>query len=72
MLTLHTLSDCTMMTAPTRGAGLGRYFANVLAGIRDGGAMHARYEALARLSNTDLARRGLARGEIMRAVMAGE
>jgi hypothetical protein len=70
MLTLDTFSDCTMVTAPTQGVG--RYFANVLAGIRDGGAMHARYEALARLSNTDLARRGLARAEIMRAVVAGE
>jgi hypothetical protein len=72
MLKLDMFSDCTMVTAPTQGAGLGRYFANVLAGIRDGGAMHARYEALARLSNTDLARRGLARAEIMRAVVAGE
>ena len=40
MLTLHTSSDCTMVTAPPRAAR--GYFANVLAGIRDGGAMHAR------------------------------
>jgi hypothetical protein len=72
MLTLDTLSDCTLATTPTRGARAGRYFANVLAGIRDGGAMHARYEELARLSNTDLAQRGLARGDIMRAVLAGQ
>jgi len=70
MLTLNTLSDCTMVTTPRSGAR--GYFANVLAGIRDGGAMHARYEALARLSNADLARRGLTRGDIMRAVVAGE
>ena len=72
MLTLNTFSDCTLATTPPRGGRAGRYFTNVLAGIRDGGAMHARYEALARLSNTDLARRGLARGDIMRAVLAGE
>jgi hypothetical protein len=71
MLTLNTLSDCTMVTA-SQGAGVGRYFANVLAGIRDGGAMHARYEALSRMSNTDLARRNLTRADIMRAVVAGE
>ena len=70
MPTLHTSSDCTMVTAPPPAAR--GYFTNVLAGIRDGGAMHARYEALARMSNTDLARRGLTRAEIMRAVVAGE
>jgi hypothetical protein len=70
MLTLQTFFDCTMVTTPPRGAR--GYFANVLAGIRDGGAMRARYEALSRMSNTDLARRNLTRAEIMRVVMAGE
>jgi hypothetical protein len=72
MLTLNTFSDCTMVTTPTRRGRIGEHFANVLAGIRDGGAMRARYEALSRMSNTDLARRNLTRAEIMRVVMTGE
>jgi len=72
MLKLHTFAECTMVTAPPRQAGIARHFANVLAGIRDGGAMQDRYTALARMSNTDLARRGLTRPEIMRAVVRGE
>ena len=72
MLKLHTFAECTMVTAPPRQAGIARHFANVLAGIRDGGAMHDRYTALARLSNADLARRGLTRADVMRAVVKGE
>jgi uncharacterized protein YjiS (DUF1127 family) len=72
MLKLHTFADCTLVTAPPRQAGIARHFANVLAGIRDGGAMQDRYTALSRLSNTDLARRGLTRADIMRAVVSGK
>jgi len=72
MLKLHTFADYTVVTAPPRQAGIARHFANVLAGIRDGGAMHDRYTALARLSNADLARRGLTRADVMRAVVKGE
>ena len=61
MLKLHTFADCTLVTAPPRQAGIARHFANVLAGIRDGGAMHDRYRALARMSNTELARRAKAK-----------
>ena len=72
MLKLHTFADCTLVTALPRQAGIARHFANVLAGIRDGGAMQDRYTALSRLSNTDLARRGLTRADIMRAVVSGK
>jgi len=72
MLKLHTFADCTIVTAPPRQAGIARHFANVLAGIRDGGAMHDRYQQLSRMSNTDLARRGLSRQDITRAVVKGE
>jgi hypothetical protein len=72
MLKLHMFDQCTIVTATPRRAGIARHFANVLAGIRDAGDMHARHQALARLSNGDLARRGLARHDIMRSVLAGE
>ena len=71
MLKLHTVPDYTVVTAPPRRSGVTQHFANVLAGIRDGGDMHARYQELARLSNSDLAKRGLSRADITRAVLAG-
>ena len=71
MLKLDTFPDYTVVTAPPRRSGIAQHFANVLAGIRDGGDMHARYQELARLSNSDLAKRGLTRADIMRAVVAG-
>jgi uncharacterized protein YjiS (DUF1127 family) len=72
MLRLDTFSDCTVVTAPSRYRRIAAHFANVLAAIRDGGEMRARYEALSRMSNTDLAKRGLTRVEIMRAVLGAE
>jgi hypothetical protein len=38
-------------------------------GLRDGADLMSRYEALARLSDDALAKRGLARGEIVRAAL---
>ena len=50
-----------------------REFSDVLylfrAGMRDGLALFARYQALSRLSDEGLAKRGLARGDIGRAVL---
>ena len=71
MLKLHTFAEYTAVTTTPRRAGIARHFANILAGIRDAGEMEARYQALSRMSNTDLARRGLTRDDIMRAVMDG-
>jgi hypothetical protein len=71
MLKLHTFSDYTLITAPPRRRSMARHVARVLAGIRDGGEMQARYEHLAHMSNSDLAKRGLTRDDIMRVVLTG-
>jgi hypothetical protein len=72
MLKLHTFAEYTAVTTTPRRAGIARHFANVLAGIRDAGDMHARYQELSRMSNSDLAKRGLTRDDLMRAVMTGQ
>jgi hypothetical protein len=70
MVKIDAISDYSVIATPRR-ARWSDYVSNVLAGIRDGGEMYARYQALARLSNTDLARRGLSRETITRAVLTG-
>jgi hypothetical protein len=45
---------------------------DIMAGSRDGVAMQDRYEALSRLSNGELARRGLTRADFPRLVVNGE
>lgn len=63
------------MTATSHPAlGYGHAFLNalvqsvsdIIAGSRDGLAMQDRYEALSRLSDWELSRRGLTRGDIRR------
>jgi hypothetical protein len=71
MLKLHTMSDYTVISARPRRSRLANYAANVLAGIRDGGEMQARYEALSRLSNAELARRGVTRDAITQLILHG-
>ena len=71
MLKLHTFSDYTLITAAPRRRSMARHVARVLAGIRDGGEMQTRYEQLAHMSNSDLAKRGLTRDDIMRVVLTG-
>jgi len=69
MLKLHTFSDHTLISAPPGRRSKARYLARVLAGIRDGGEMQARYEQLAHMSDSDLAKLGLTRDDIMRVVL---
>jgi hypothetical protein len=71
MLKLHTFSDYTLFRAAPRRRSMARHVARVLAGIRDGGEMQTRYEQLAHMSNSDLAKRGLTRDDIMRVVLTG-
>jgi hypothetical protein len=71
MLKLQGFSDYTLVTTAPRFRSVAAHFSKVLAGIRDGGEMHARYQELARLSDTDLAKRGLTRADIMHAVLTG-
>lgn len=57
----------------------GRFFSNtlaqavrdIIAGSRDGLAMQDRYQKLSRLSDWELARRGLTRADIIRLVVHG-
>jgi uncharacterized protein YjiS (DUF1127 family) len=48
------------------------FFAEFLAGAREGLEMQARYEALARKSNPDLAKLGVTRADIAQAAMTGK
>ena len=71
MVKTDAFADCTVVAAKQRRSGIGSYLSNVLAGIRDGGELHARYRELARLSDADLAKRGLTRDGLARAVLSG-
>lgn len=71
MLKTDTFADCTIVAATPRRTGLVKHLANVLAGIRDGGELQARYHELARLSDADLAKRGLTRDSLARAILSG-
>jgi hypothetical protein len=68
-----------MLTLPIRAHSrtpfrneLARWVRDIMAGSRDGLAMQDRYEALSRLSNGELARRGLTRADFPRLVVNGE
>jgi hypothetical protein len=71
MVKTDAFADCTVVAATSRRSGVSTYLSNVLAGIRDGGEMHARYRALVQLSDADLAKRGLTREGLARAILDG-
>ena len=48
------------------------FFAEFLAGARDGLEMQARYDTLARKSASDLAKLGMTRGDIAQAAVTGK
>ncbi len=48
-----------------------RFFADLIAGIREAREMQRRYETLSRLSDAALARQGLTRADIPHAVVTG-
>ncbi len=48
-----------------------RFFSGLVAGIRDGLALAARYDRLARMSDSELARLGLRREDVPRAALTG-
>ena len=56
---------------PTRGSGVLKFLFGLGAGIRDGLAVAARYDKLARLTDSDLARLGLQREDIPRVALRG-
>jgi hypothetical protein len=71
MVKSEAFADCTVLAAKPRRSGIGSYLSNVLAGIRDGGEMHARYRELTGLSDAELAKRGLTREGLTRAILSG-
>ena len=54
----------------TRRLGILRFFSELVDGLREGHALATRYDALARKSDAELARLGLKREDIPRAVFA--
>jgi hypothetical protein len=66
---LHAVADCTPGTPIV--SRITKVLANILAGIRNGSEMQARYIELSRLSDAGLAIRGLTRDEITLAVVRG-
>jgi hypothetical protein len=68
-----------MLTLPIRAhsrtlcrSELAQWMRDIIAGSRDGLAMQDRYEALSRLSDWELARRGLTRADFPRLIVNGE
>lgn len=59
------------MTTFIRAFGSRSFFADLVAGARDGLAIEARYRALSRRSTPDLAKLGLTRADIARAALRG-
>ncbi len=55
----------------TRGSGIVRFLAGLADGIREGLALAGRYEKLVRMSDAELARLGLTREDVPRAVLIG-
>jgi uncharacterized protein YjiS (DUF1127 family) len=52
-------------------AAIGRFFADLAAGIHEGREIETRYFALSRLSDAELAQRGLKREDIARVAVTG-
>ena len=69
---MTALTLATLAREAPRLAAIARFFADVLAGIREAHEMEQRYEMLSRLSDAALARRGLTREDIPRAAVTGK
>lgn len=55
----------------TRRTGILRFLADLASGIREGLALAARYDKLARMNDSELARIGLRREDLPRAALTG-
>jgi hypothetical protein len=80
ILGIHQLGDETAVTTFSQPASVRRHFflnvlvqalRDIIAGSREGLAMQDRYEELSRLSDWELARRGLTRADIGRLAVNG-
>jgi hypothetical protein len=65
------MTTATLPRLETSHLGLGEVVTAFFEGIAEGRDIAARYERLARLSNTELARLGLTRQDIPRAAVNG-
>jgi hypothetical protein len=54
-----------------RTGGIMRFLSGLVGGIRDGLALADRYDRLSRMSDAELAQRGLSRVELPRAALSG-
>ena len=68
---MTTLSLTTLSRDVPGLAAVGRFFAVLAAGIREGREIETRYYALSRLTNAELAQRGLKREDIARVAVTG-
>jgi hypothetical protein len=71
MIKVDAISECTVIDAAPRTSRWTGFVRNVMAGIRDGGEMYARYQALQHMSNADLARRGVTRDRLTQVILHG-
>ena len=69
---MSALTLATLAREAPRLMAIGRFFADVFAGIREAREIEQRYAMLSRLSDAALARRGLAREDIPRAAVTGK
>ena len=62
------MTTLTLPSSRPSFGGVGRFFSALVEGIRAGRKMAAEYDALSRLSDAELARRGLSRATLPQAV----
>ena len=71
MMKIDAISECTVVSAPSTPSRWSGFVTRVMAGIRDGGEMYARYQALEHMSKTDRARRGITRDNVSQVILHG-
>jgi hypothetical protein len=71
MIKIDAVSDCTVISAAPERSRFAGFITRVMAGIRDGGEMYARYQALQHMSPSDRARRGITRDNLSQVILHG-
>ena len=61
----------TLLRASPRLKAIGRFFSNIVEGLRDAREIESRYDALSRMSDEALACRGISREDIPRVAVIG-
>jgi len=68
---MSTIALSTPRRGPSPFRAIANYLGLIAAGVREGHAIATRYEQLARSSNSDLARLGIARADIPQVAASG-